>query len=49
MRGGDEGRPVALDGSSITYQAFRHVAREVVDACNRRNGTLPPTIKVSLQ
>lgn len=47
--GGDEGRPVALDGSSITGQAFRHVAREVVDACNRRNGTLPPTIKVSLQ
>lgn len=46
--GGDEGHPVALDDATLTGQAFRHVAREVVDACDRRNGTLPPTIKVSL-
>lgn len=46
--GGDDGHPVALDNSSLPGQAFRHVAREVVDACDRRNGTLPPTIKVSL-
>lgn len=46
--GGDDGHPVALDDSSLPGQAFRHVAREVVDACDRRNGTLPPTIKVSL-
>lgn len=46
--GGDDGHPVALDDSSLPGQAFRHVAREVVEACDRRNGTLPPTIKVSL-
>ena len=46
--GGDEGHPVALDDATLTGQAFRHVAREVVEACDRRNGTLPPTIKVSL-
>ena len=46
--GGDDGHPVALDDTTLTGQAFRHVAREVVDACDRRNGTLPPTIKVSL-
>ena len=46
--GGDDGHPVALDDTTLTGQAFRHVAREVVDACGRRKGTLPPTIKVSL-
>lgn len=46
--GGDDGHPVALDDATLTGQAFRHVAREVVEACDSRNGTLPPTIKVSL-
>lgn len=39
---GDNGCPVALD-QNITAQAFAHLAREVVDAVDKRNSTLPPT------
>lgn len=39
---GDSGRPVALE-DNITAQAFVHLAREVVDAVDNRNSTLPPT------
>lgn len=45
--GGDNGRPIALQ-DSITGQAFMHVAREVIDAVDERNGTLPPTHKVDV-
>ena len=41
--GGDEGRPVALDESTVTGMAFSDLARMVVDAVSRRNETLPPT------
>ncbi len=41
--GGDEGRPVALDESTVTGMAFSDLARTVVDAVARRNETLPPT------
>ena len=39
---GDNGHPVALD-RNITAQAFAHLAREVIDAVDKRNSTLPPT------
>jgi len=45
--GGDSGEPIAL-GDSITGNAFMHLAHEVVDAVEERNGTLPPTIKVDV-
>lgn len=45
--GGDNGTPIALQ-DSITGQAFIHVAREIIDAVDERNGTLPPTRKVDV-
>ncbi|MCF0218181.1 MAG: Mrp/NBP35 family ATP-binding protein [Muribaculaceae bacterium] len=42
---GDAGRPIALE-DSITGEAFRHVAREVIDAVDERNRTLPASKKV---
>lgn len=45
--GGDNGTPIALH-DSITGQAFMHVAREVIDAVDERNGSLPPTKKVDV-
>lgn len=44
----DAGAPVVLDSDSPAAQAFHHLAREVVDAVDRRNGSLPPTIKVNV-
>lgn len=44
---GDQGQPIAL-GDSVAAQAFLHVAREVIDAVDRRNATLPPTAKVDV-
>lgn len=44
---GDSGQPIAL-GDSIAAQAFLHVAREVIDAVDVRNSTLPPTEKVNV-
>ena len=41
--GGDEGRPVALDGNTVTGRAFTELAEAVVEAVARRNETLPPT------
>ena len=46
--GGDDGRPAALSEDTVTGQAFRHLAHEVIDAVDRRNGDLPPTQRVSL-
>ncbi len=45
--GGDGGSPIAL-ADSITGEAFRHLAHEVVDAVDERNNTLPPTIRVDV-
>ena len=47
--GGDNGAPIALNSESLTAQAFRHLARETVDAVERRNANLPPTAKVTLK
>ena len=47
--GGDSGTPIALDPDSLTASAFIHLARETVDAIDRRNNNLPPTLKVSLK
>ncbi len=38
----DQGEPIALQ-DTITGQAFLHVARELTEAVEERNGTLPPT------
>ena len=46
--GGDDGKPAALRPDTITGQAFAHLAHEVIDAVDERNGNLPPTSKVSL-
>ena len=45
---GDNGQPIAM-ADSITGEAFRHLAREVVDAVDTRNSNLPPTTKVELK
>lgn len=45
---GDQGEPIAL-GDTIASQAFLHLAREVVEAVDQRNNTLPPTTKVELK
>lgn len=44
--GGDSGNPIA-GGDSLAGQAFLHLAREVIDATERRNRLQPPTQKVS--
>lgn len=41
----DAGKPIALE-NTMSAQAFVHLAREVVDAVDRRNVSLPPTEKV---
>ena len=45
---GDCGTPIAVE-DSITGMAFMHVAREVIDAIDRRNDALPPTIRVNVK
>ncbi|MDE6300214.1 MAG: Mrp/NBP35 family ATP-binding protein [Muribaculaceae bacterium] len=44
----DAGSPVALDENSLTARAFRHLAREVIDAVDTRNNMLPPTVRVDV-
>lgn len=44
--GGDKGMPIALDNTSLVSGSFIHLAREVVDAVDRRNRELPPTLPV---
>ena len=44
----DAGSPIAAE-DSLSAEAFRHLAREVVDAVAERNETLPPTIAVSVK
>lgn len=41
----DAGSPIVLE-DTMSAQAFIHLARELVDAVDRRNDTLPPTEKV---
>lgn len=41
----DAGKPIVLE-NTMSAQAFVHLAREVVDAVDRRNASLPPTEKV---
>jgi ATP-binding protein involved in chromosome partitioning len=44
----DSGQPIALS-ETITAQSFVHLAREVIDAVDRRNASLPPTEKVNVK
>jgi len=44
----DAGHPIALSEDSLTAMAFSHLAHEVVDAVDRRNEELPPTVKVDV-
>lgn len=43
----DAGAPIAL-GDTLTASMFNHLAHEVVDAVEKRNNDLPPTIKVDV-
>lgn len=43
----DAGTPIAAAGT-LTSQAFIHLGHEVIDAVERRNSTLPPTMKVNV-
>lgn len=45
---GDNGEPAAL-GDTPEAQAFIHLAHEVIDAVDRRNTTLPPTVNVKVK
>lgn len=45
--GGDAGEPIAAK-DTITAQAFMHLVHEVIDAVDKRNGELPPTVKVNV-
>lgn len=46
--GGDEGRPVAFSGDTITSQAFIELARKVVERVEERNKWMDPTQKVEI-
>ena len=43
----DSGTPIALD-DTLASAAFIHLAREVIDATDRRNSDLPPTTVVNV-
>lgn len=44
--GGDAGKPVALDPDTLTGQAFRSLAEQVVEEVDKRNRQQPPTQRV---
>lgn len=46
--GADDGKPVALNNSTITGHAFECLAHRVINAIEKRNVELPPTNKVDL-
>ena len=46
--GGDDGQPVALNPDSISGQAFRQLAENVVAQVHYRNEHLPPTHRVEV-
>lgn len=43
----DAGTPIAATGT-LTAQAFIHLAHRIIEAVDRRNGTLPPTERVHI-
>ena len=45
---GDKGTPAAIS-NTVSGEAFRSLARSVVDAIDRRNNELPPTKKVEVK
>ena len=45
---GDKGTPAAIT-NTVSGEAFRNLARSVVDAIDRRNSDLPPTKKVEVK
>lgn len=44
----DAGSPISLNDDSLTASAFIHLAHEVIDAVDRRNNELPPTVRVDV-
>lgn len=46
--GGDDGRPVAFSGDTISSQAFVELARKVVERVEERNQSMDPTQKVEI-
>jgi len=46
--GGDNGAPVALNTDTITGQAFRSLAEEVIEQVRKREEELPPTERVNV-
>lgn len=47
-RHSDDGDPVAT-GDTLSAQSFFHLAHEVIDAVDRRNEQLPPTLHVNVK
>lgn len=47
--GGDNGKPVALDETTVMGKAFAELARRVVEETDRRNREMEPTKKVELK
>lgn len=45
----DNGTPIVLDDNSLAAASFVHLAREVIDATERRNDNLPPTTVVNVK
>ncbi len=44
----DGGKPIALEDGDMMAGVFSHLAHEVVEAVDKRNSNLPPTIKVDV-
>ena len=44
----DSGEPIAANPESLTASAFSYLAHQVIDAVDRRNASLPPTLKVDM-
>ena len=44
----DSGHPIATENTA-TALAFIHLAHEVIEAVDKRNGDLPPTEKVTMK
>ncbi|MDY5998904.1 MAG: Mrp/NBP35 family ATP-binding protein [Candidatus Limisoma sp.] len=44
----DSGEPIALNPDSLSASTFTFLAHQVIDAVDRRNAALPPTLKVDM-
>lgn len=44
----DAGSPIALSDDTPVAMAFNHLAHELIDAVDRRNDSMPPTLKVDI-